>query len=286
MFAMPYKGNGYITEREAIVPGFRAIPLFVHASPVGAHTGRAKGGEQLTDIKNRKVKRLQLHVRVKRGLAPLSSPSPCSNRSLPVTAQQMPADGPNQELKPIFRRGDDNSVTRTSFFDEPPAEDQLAVGNDSDQERANILTPNTRLLLQVRDTMERLGVNSDQPTPLPLTRETPDFSKINPLSAFAGSAGAALISVIVWRLLNATARFAATHPLDEQIYIVQRLAVVVRTCLVCLFALGSGISGVTSLGLLLLAFRTSYAVIAPESSTKTNPETTSDEQSNDINEAQ
>lgn len=44
----------------------------------------------------------------------------------------------------------------------------------------------------------------------------------------------------------------------------QRLSAVVRTGLVCLFALGSGISGVTALGLFLLGMRTTSAAITGE----------------------
>lgn len=121
--------------------------------------------------------------------------------------------------------------------------------------------------------MDRLGV-SDNDSSKSNESAAPsyiDISNANPLSAFAGAAGAACISIVAWKLLNATVQFSVSHPVDDQIYVVQRLAVVVRTTLVCLFALGSGISGVTALGLALLGVRTSYGIVTGEFSKNDNP---------------
>lgn len=130
---------------------------------------------------------------------------------------------------------------------------------------SKLLTPNERVLAQVRDSMRRLGVaDSDSSSPPPPSFVPIDISRINPLSAYAGAAGAALISYVAWSMLNFIVLFFYAHPLTDEIYVVQRLGAVVRISLVCLFALGTGISGVTSLGLLLLGAKTTVAAFTGE----------------------
>lgn len=164
---------------------------------------------------------------------------------------------PDSETLPRFRRDDDDSTKpQSSFFPQPPPQ-------------TGMQSPNDRVLGQVRDTMDRLGVSATPPDTSPtITRDYIDISKANPLSAFVGAAGAAFISFVAWQFLNGTIEFSLSHPVNDQIYVVQRVAGVVRTTLVCIFALGSGISGVTGLGLALLGFRTSYGVITGEFSKK------------------
>ncbi|PXF46640.1 hypothetical protein BWQ96_03629 [Gracilariopsis chorda] len=160
---------------------------------------------------------------------------------------------PQEPTKPRFLRdADDPSIqTQTSFFPEK-----------SQQQTSQ--TPNKRVLQQVRDTMQRLGVEEHPQTPSPRPFSPIDISSVNPFSPLVGAFGAAFISYAVWSALGYIAFFFASHPLDDQIYVVQRLSAVVRTGLVCLFALGSGISGVTSLGLFLLFGRTAYGTLSGE----------------------
>lgn len=112
--------------------------------------------------------------------------------------------------------------------------------------------------------MERLGVKDDSDSAAPRPFKAMDISRVNPLSAFAGAAGAAAMSYGAWVGLGYIVAFFTAHPLDDNIYVVQRISAVVRTVLVCLFALGSGVSGVTGLGLLMLGFRTSFAAVTGE----------------------
>lgn len=183
----------------------------------------------------------------------LSQSRQCAGR---VTVEaNLASKGPSS--LPGFRRDEDDtsSKTQSTFFP------------DRKQKNA-VQSPNDRILEQVRNTMERLGVSEVQTDESPVASNHIDISNTNPLSAFAGAGGAAFISFVAWQLLNATVAFAVSHPLDDQVYVVQRLAAVVRTTLVCLFALGSGISGVTGLGLALLGLRTSYGHITKEYSDK------------------
>lgn len=264
---MHYDGKGHKSGQRVI-----GLPVFfIHALPAGNFAQKTSRGGLHTRIQGTEKNEKHLPTCVPLRTKPPTLPK--LHRRVFISAQLTPADGSDRDMMPRFRRDDDNSATQTSFFDDPNTDDQLVAADDDSRLRGNALTPNTRLLRQVRGTMERLGVDPNRSTDVsPLPREPTDFSKINPLSAFAGSAGAAVISAIAWRLLNDMVLFVAHHSLDDQIYIIQRVAVVVRTTLVCLLALGSGISGVTSLGLLLLALRTSYAVVTREYATKNGHE--------------
>ena len=82
--------------------------------------------------------------------------------------------------------------------------------------------------------------------------------------ALLGSAGAGAMSCVLWNVLSAAAGYFSSHTFDDQIYVVQRLGGVVRVGVVCLLALASGISGVTGLGLFLLAGRTGIAKVTGE----------------------
>lgn len=157
-------------------------------------------------------------------------------------SQPQPADGP---VRPKFLRDadDPNVQPERSFLPQQP-------------ETPN--TPNDRILAQVRESMERLGV-SDRTQPDTSFRKTyspVDISRVSPFSAILGAIGAFGISAATWHTMTWFIAFVVQHPLTDEIYIVQRLSVVVRTALVCLLALASGISGVTGLGLFLLSGRT------------------------------
>lgn len=181
-------------------------------------------------------------------------------KQIPTCAQQQtppqqPVEGTT--YPGFLRDADDASVQpRTSFFDTP-----LTTPMST--------TPNDRVMQQVRQTMQQLGVSDDHVTnarepPVKKPKTIQEMAGINPLSPLAGAAGAALMSTAAWQMLLATVNFAVMHPMDDRIYIVQRVAVVIRTTLVCLFALGSGISGLTSVGLVLVGLRLAYAHLSGE----------------------
>jgi Protein of unknown function (DUF3082) len=153
---------------------------------------------------------------------------------------------------PGFRTRDADNEPKRSFSSRPPPSDIP-------------LTPNQRVLAQVRKTMEELGVSEDEPKPPPAQNVKPvDLSRVNPFSALAGSFGAAVMAYAAWHVLVGTANFYANHPFDTDFYVVRRINAIVRTALVGIFALASGISGVTALGLFLLAGRTGMAAITGE----------------------
>lgn len=147
---------------------------------------------------------------------------------------------------PVRFRKESVEAVRTSFKQE--------------EKSARMLSPNERILAQVQESMDRLGV-AEKTDPPPPSKPL-DYSHVSALSALAGTAGAALISAVLWKILQTVVDLYTLHPFTSDIYFVNRITVVVRTAVVGLLALGSGISGVTSLGLLLLFFRVSSDTVS------------------------
>eukprot|EP00177_Eucheuma_denticulatum_P004088 GFKZ01007401.1.p1 GENE.GFKZ01007401.1~~GFKZ01007401.1.p1 ORF type:complete len:207 (-),score=18.06 GFKZ01007401.1:131-751(-) len=159
---------------------------------------------------------------------------------------------PEEDVPIRFNRGLDSLEPKRSFFPSTSSSETLP-------------TPNERVLAQVRDSMRRLGIQDPENlSPAPSSTVPIDISRVNPFSAFLGAGGASVMSYAAWASLIHIITFFVSHPLTDEIYVVQRITAVVRTCLVCLFALGSGISGVTALGLFLLGLRTSFAAVTGE----------------------
>lgn len=164
---------------------------------------------------------------------------------------QATLEAPEERTLPRFSRDDPRPPQKSLLEPSPPP---------------STLSPNDRVQQQVLETMRALGLSdTDQSSAPPPRAFSPiDVSRVHPLSALVGSFGAAGISYAVWSLLQFTVLFFASHPPSTDVYVVTRITAVVRTVLVCLFALGSGISGVTSLGLLMLSFRTAYGRVTGE----------------------
>lgn len=183
---------------------------------------------------------------------PLRKP-PTPHRRPPTTRRRPPTraalNPPDDELRVRFNRGEDK--TKKTLFSQP-------------SEAAQPPSPNERVLAQVRSSMQRLGVEETPAPAEPRPFRPIDISRVNPLSAFAGAIGASGISYAAWVSLGYIVQFFVAHPFTDEIYVVQRIGAVVRTVLVCLFALGSGISGVTGLGLFLLGVRSTVAAITGE----------------------
>jgi Protein of unknown function (DUF3082) len=174
---------------------------------------------------------------------PLPRPAAKGRRRLSARA----AHAPPRACAPRFR-GDDDAPRRA--FRAPPPEAS---------------TPNARVLAAVRESMDRLGVSeAEARRPAPPARRPVDISRVNPASALLGSAGAAVMFWAAWSVLQGTVAFYLAHPFESDFYVLVRINAVVRTVLVGMFALASGISGVTSLGLLLLFGRTGFAAVTGE----------------------
>lgn len=126
--------------------------------------------------------------------------------------------------------------------------------NSSGNER--MATPNERLLKELEESINELGLPIEEAS-APV-KSFADYSHVRPWAAFSGSAGAAAMAVALWYILQTLVEAYNLHPLQSDFYVVQRLVAVVRTAVVGLLALASGISGVTSVGLLLLGAQVTY----------------------------
>jgi Protein of unknown function (DUF3082) len=94
--------------------------------------------------------------------------------------------------------------------------------------------------------------------------EARNLNGINPVVAIAGSLFALGVAAALWTVTNAVAESFATHPVQSDLYVVQRAASVFRNVVMGLFALASGFFGVTGVGILLLGVRVAIGVAKGE----------------------
>lgn len=94
--------------------------------------------------------------------------------------------------------------------------------------------------------------------------EARNLNGINPAVAIAGSVFALAVAAALWTVTNAVAESFATHPVQSDLYVVQRAAAVFRNVVMGLFALASGFFGVTGMGIFLLGIRVAVGVAKGE----------------------
>lgn len=159
-------------------------------------------------------------------------PRPCRTRRPSLSPRCLqPPDG---DSRPGFRQAGADEPRR-SFRSTTPQ---------------RLPSPNERLLAGVQESMERLGVGAKREAPP--SRAPADYSHVRPLPAFAGAAAAAVMSAALWKALQMAVDVYVEHPFVSDVYALNRVTAVVRTAVVGLLALASGISGVTAAGLALL----------------------------------
>ena len=150
--------------------------------------------------------------------------------------------------------------------DQPAAEAPAAAKQGGYRRKRNNL--NDRLLTEISEIEAEMPLReSDVPQMerAPIGGYTNDLLDVNPFYAFSGSALAAGAAVGMWLLTGFLAqKFADSAPMADDFYVVQRIATVVRTCVVGASALASGVSGVTSVGLLLLSIRCAFGILTGE----------------------
>jgi Protein of unknown function (DUF3082) len=157
------------------------------------------------------------------------------------------------------------AAPRFRSTEDPESEGTKRSFSSASQQPTAPLTPNQRVLLQVRESMKRLGVvDIDAPVAVAPVRKPVDISRVNPASALLGSVGAFGIFYCTWSILQFFVQFYVSHPFETDMYVLRRINSIVRTVLVGIFALASGISFVTSFGLLLLCGRTGIAALTGE----------------------
>lgn len=150
-------------------------------------------------------------------------------------------------------------------------------------EKAVTNTVNERLLaeLKAQEQQEKYGAKSSVGKKLRMTdgygrpRKTDaeikaaieaarDLNGVNPVVTLVGSLFALGVAAALWWATTQLFTFFALHPVESDVYFVQRSAQVVRNVTMGLISLASGFFGVTGLGIFLLSIRVSYGVMTGE----------------------
>lgn len=92
-----------------------------------------------------------------------------------------------------------------------------------------------------------------------------DLDGINPMLPFGGFIFAALASYGSWQLtLWLASRFSELTFGENTFYAIERITIVIRTAVIGGIALGCGVAGVTSIGLLALSIRVTVGLLTGE----------------------
>jgi len=90
--------------------------------------------------------------------------------------------------------------------------------------------------------------------------EAKDLNGVNPFACIAASVVCFVLAAGLWAATNFLTGLFVMHPIQTDIYAIQRFAAVFRNVIVGITSLGAGFSGVTGLGLAALGFRVAYGV--------------------------
>lgn len=88
--------------------------------------------------------------------------------------------------------------------------------------------------------------------------EAKDLNGVNPFACIAASVVCFVLAAGLWAATNFLTGLFVMHPIQTDIYAIQRFAAVFRNVIVGITSLGAGFSGVTGLGLAALGFRVAY----------------------------
>jgi hypothetical protein len=160
---------------------------------------------------------------------------------------------------------------------------RTANPSSSDSGKAATSTVNERLLSEIQASLNRekfgSGISSSSKTReyfkefrpqkseeerLKSLEEARDLNGVNPLVCIGGAAFAWACAGALWALTTNLGIFFSMHPLDTDVYFVQRVAGVFRNVVVGLASLASGFFGVVGVGIFLLGMRVAYGVITGE----------------------
>lgn len=179
----------------------------------------------------------------------LSSAHRGGSRGVVVKAQL--SEGPNDELKVRFNRGDDE--TRTSFLPKEPAR-SVAV-------EAVKPAPATGSNEQLREEIRAL-----MPEEIPPAPEKPpiDLNGIKPTDLLIGATAYGVTCWASWQFTNVAGQFFADNPMDTAFYVVARITSLARVIVVGMGALGAGVTGIAAVGQLALAVQISIGIAKGE----------------------
>ena len=94
--------------------------------------------------------------------------------------------------------------------------------------------------------------------------EAKDLNGVNPLVCIGGAAFAWVCAGGLWLFTSYLGVLFATHPVDTDVYFIQRTVGVFRNVVMGLSSLASGFFGVVGIGIFLLGVRVAYGVMTGE----------------------
>jgi Protein of unknown function (DUF3082) len=226
-------------------------------------------------------------------LAPFVVPSAVAKRggSFGHIVQQRGPVGPRQfdrALRPLHLTRQEEELEEKDVANGASAEEDDDDDEVAEEGQALTRTVNQRLLDELREAAEReasgssalsakrknkggtanpllgLGSRKSDEERQASIDEARNLNGINPVVAIAGSVFALGVAAALWTLTNVVAESFATHPIESDLYVVQRAAAVFRNVVMGLFALASGFFGVTGVGILLLGVRVAIGVAKGE----------------------
>ena len=175
---------------------------------------------------------------------------PPTRRRLPQTKRR--ADGEKtgldaiDELLPRFRRD-------AGAVDLPKEEVET--------EGAAMGTINDKLLAEIEEAKKGFRVEAPQVD----EREDVDISDVNPVQSVLSGVAALATAYVFWLAVGFAAESFAEHPVDSEIYAIQRISTVMRTVVLGLGTLLTGITAFAGVGLLALGGK---VVLDPQSSSE------------------
>ncbi|CAB9527708.1 expressed unknown protein [Seminavis robusta] len=158
-------------------------------------------------------------------------------------------------------------------------EDDANNKSSESEEEAATGTINERLMAELQQAAdkEKFGTSkSGKRMNLPARpRKTPEeqeaalaearnLNGVNPVVALGGGLFAFAVAAGLWYATNELGNFFALHPVETDVYFVQRLASVFRNVAMGLVSLASGFFGVTGMGIFLLGVRVAVGVAKGE----------------------
>lgn len=179
----------------------------------------------------------------------------CTHTTSPATVHFYPFRY-NRQTKPWFSRR-----WVCCQFPLEPTKPRFRIKEEDNsreqREQDEIESINDQLRREILETKKRLGIREiPLQTKLSDTEDSGDVSLWNTfIASVVASLLAVLLDLFAWKVYN----YIGTHPASEtDMYIVQRLSVVIRLVLIGFSTLAGGIVSTVALGLILLLLQTSF----------------------------
>jgi hypothetical protein len=162
-----------------------------------------------------------------------------------------------------------------------PREPPGIVKNEENEQEAATNTINERLMAELQEAADKekfgarskagkkLGLSSFRPERteeqrLAAIEEARNLNGVNPLVALGGGSAALAMAGALWLATNWLAEFFVLHPVETDVYFIQRVTQVFRNVVMGLASLASGFFGVTGVGVFALGIRVAYGVAKGE----------------------